>query len=506
MLRRMPIIVILGSTATGKTKLSIELARKFNGEIISADSMQIYKSLDISTAKATRSEQAQAPHHMIDVCDVTTKTFTVVDFRDATIPIIDRLQKAGRMPVIVGGTTYYIESLLWQVLVAPPRDIRKTESSSGDADAATQITPSYDEYLSVEQILAKLSPSEMKGKDPLYLHGLLAKVDAISAQRLHPNDSRKVRRALEVYMNTGKQMSEFLSKQKLSSGSSALGGPLRYDNVIMFWLKSDQTKLDARIDARIDGMIAQGLIYEIRSCFDVLREASIAANEDPDKMDLTIGMMQAIGFKEFVPYLQKYHDLRHDTEITEFIKSHGGLSGSQTNIAAADKPDGLELLESCLENLRLRTKRYSRKQLKWIQNRMVQQVGRLVPPLYVLDATNAETNWYEDVYTKAETVVQSYIDGNEPDDIRPVERAQDPIVTHGTVVTHFCDICDRRFVGDFQWNAHLKSGRHWKVVHKLRKTKLNDAKRALANRSVFQRVFDTLAWYIDSIKARLFRR
>lgn len=506
MLRRAPIVVILGSTATGKTKLSIELSKRFNGEIISADSMQVYKGLDISTAKATRDEQAQIAHHMLDVCDVRTKSFSVVDFRDATLPIIDRLQKAGRMPVIVGGTTYYIESLLWEVLVAPPRNIRCTKSNSDDAQTATaQTSSSYENYLSVERIMKKMSSNELKGKDPLYLHGLLTNVDPLSAQRLHPNDTRKVRRALEIFMNTGESMTDHLLKQKSSSGSSALGGPLRYDNVIMFWLKSDQTKLDARIDARIDGMIAQGLIYEIRKCFNVLREDLIAANEDTENLDVTIGMMQAIGFKEFVPYLQKYRDERLDVEITEFIKSHGGLSGSQRKIAGFNKPDGLELLESCLEDLRLRTKRFSKKQVKWIQNRLVQQKTRLVPPLYVLDATNAETNWYTDVYAKAVHAIQSYIEGIEATEIRPVESAEDCMV-HRTDVTHFCATCDRRFVGDFQWNAHLKSRRHSKTVQSKRKAKLNEAKRELAQRSVFQRFFDTVAWCFNAIKNRLLRR
>lgn len=118
MLRRTPLVVILGSTATGKTKLSIELANRFNGEIISADSMQIYKGLDISTAKATAAERSMAAHHMLDVCDIKTKSFTVVDFRDAALPKVHQLLNDDKKPIIVGGTTYYIETLLWKVLIS----------------------------------------------------------------------------------------------------------------------------------------------------------------------------------------------------------------------------------------------------------------------------------------------------------------------------------------------------------------------------------------------------
>lgn len=467
MLRKMPIVAIIGSTGTGKTKLSIELAKRFNGEIISADSMQVYRGLDISAGKATRSEQAQAPHHMLDVCDKTTESFTVHEFRDAVLPIVDRLQNTGRMPVIVGGTTFYVESIIWKVLVPSPRNTQCTHSDSNDAHTMER-----------QGILTKLSPDELKNKDTVYLHEMLAHVDPESAQRLHPNNSRGVHRALEVYMNTGKTMSQHLAEQKLASGSSPLGGPLRYENVILLWLKSDQAKLDARIDARIDGMIAQGLVYELRKCFNDLRDDMMPAN----KLYRSIGMMRAIGLKEFVPYLQKYRDERIDAEITEFIKSHGGLSGSHSNIDAAVKPDGLETLELCLEDLRMRTKRFSREQVARIHSRFVCQNGRAAPPMYVLDASNAESAWNSEVYAKAEHVVEAFIEGIEPTKIRPVERLERKI--HRTDVTYFCEICDRRFVGDLQWSTHLTSNVHAKVAQKRTR--------------IFQRLIDTL----ESIKNR----
>lgn len=488
--------------------------------------MQIYRGLDISSAKATPSEQAQVPHHMLDICDATTKSFSVFDFRNMALPILDHLRNDYRTPVIVGGTTYYIESLLWQVLIPHVQNKRKSDDGLSD-------NVNSDDKLLVDKIIAKLSPHQSNHGDPMFLYKLLTGVDPESAQRIHPNDTRKIVAALEVYVDTGKTMSEYYAKQKMLSGSSELGGPLRYDNVIMFWLKCDQTKLDARIDARIDGMIAQGLIYEIRKCHNILRDYLVANNQNPDNLTTTKGMAQAIGFKELLPYLEKYRDELHDTEITEFILSHGGRSGKQIRFARVNRPDGLDLLESCLDDLRLHTKQYSKSQIKWVQNRIVKQKRQCVPPLYVLDTTNAETTWHDDVYTKAEHVVQSFFDGVEPTEVQTIERPKDT-TGHRTHVMHFCDVCERYFSGDDQWNVHINSNSHSKVQKSKRREaqlaqrsvfrkfvdrfyhgnsqtdakqwKRKKAKRALAQPSLFRKCVDTICWLFDSIKNRFWRR
>ncbi|KAK4301246.1 hypothetical protein Pmani_026599 [Petrolisthes manimaculis] len=115
---RVPVVVVLGATGTGKSKLALEIATRFKGEIISADSMQVYKGLDIITNKVTPEEQAQVPHHLLDFVDPLSR-YSVIDFRDAALPIVQRLLDQGTLPVIVGGTNYYIESLLWEVLIDP---------------------------------------------------------------------------------------------------------------------------------------------------------------------------------------------------------------------------------------------------------------------------------------------------------------------------------------------------------------------------------------------------
>lgn len=478
MLRRTPIVVILGSTATGKTKLSIELAQRFNGEIISADSMQIYKGLDISTAKATTEERSKAVHHMLDVCDIKTKTYTVVDFRDSALPKINQLLTDDKKPIIVGGTTYYIETLLWKVLI----------SSNDRAEEAGNIDSSYNS-ISSEEIVQKLNANDVNPDDPLALHQLLSKIDPVTAQRLHPNNVRKVRRALEVYIESGRSMSDVLDEQKSQKGSSYLGGPMRFEHVILLWIKSDQAKLNARIDRRIDSMINDGMLFEIRKCYNALKM---------DGIDATRGMMQAIGFKEFLPYLQQYSDESFDSEITTFVREHGGLTGQKKFIIKNRISDALKLLEDCLDELRLHTKQYSKRQIKWVRNRLVCTKGRFVPPVYELDSTNAETNWHEDVFSKAEHIIQSYID-NVESSISPAEKKEHPASNLNMHVTHLCDVCNRRFVGDLDYNAHLNSNIHKKTAAKQRKlaaTKHN-------KRSLFVQIFQSIWNYCNQTRARI---
>lgn len=437
MSQQTPVIVILGSTATGKTKLSLELAQRFNGEIVSADSMQVYKGLDISTAKATPEERAQAVHHMLDVYDLETSTFTVADYRDRALPIVDRILAENKVPIIVGGTTYYIESLLWKVLL-DDKPLQAFESDATDLFRA-EIRQAID------------APAD----NAIDVHDLLMLVDPITAVQIHPNNKRKVVRALEVYMNTGRTKSSLLSEQQSQDGGNQLGGPLRFDNVICFWLKCDQGKLDTRIDRRIEGMVAQGMLAELRSCFNGLKATAI----DPTK-----GIAQAIGFKEFLPYLERYDDATFDADITEFRRTNQGT------VTTTRVMDALTVLEQCLDELRLNTKRYSKKQLKWIQNRLIMCSDRAVPPIYELDGSHAEISWKADVFDKAEHIVQSHIDGVEPR-YETIER-REPTVKVDAHSAHFCEDCQRPFIGDIAYTVHMHSQRH-KKVKKSRKAEMD---------------------------------
>lgn len=180
--------------------------------------MQVYKGLDIVTAKATKSEQSMAKHHLIDVADAGSQ-FTVVDFRDAAVSIIDNLLEKKKIPILVGGTNYYIESVLWKVLVNPPRDGRKRKIDAVDEDDSQKLMDDVGEMSSDTWY----SSTKFKGRSSAELHQELQSVDPDSAKRLHPNDVRKIKRALEVYDNCGKTLTHLINEQKNIPGGNDYG-------------------------------------------------------------------------------------------------------------------------------------------------------------------------------------------------------------------------------------------------------------------------------------------
>nr|CAH7759512.1 unnamed protein product [Callosobruchus chinensis] len=232
--RNLPLVVILGSTGSGKTKLSLDLAQRFDGEIIGADSMQIYKGLDISTAKATPEEQSVAPHHLIDILD-PHEAYTVTQYRNEALTVIQDVLDRNKLPIVVGGTNYYIEALLWKILV----------------DNNTFVT--------TPGILPQ-NEHELPSKE---LHRKLKELDPKMANRLHPNDKRKILRALEIIYDKGRKVSDIFAEQQSAQDASSSGGGLRFTNAIVLWLQCNQDILDDRLNKRVDSMMEQGLVNEL---------------------------------------------------------------------------------------------------------------------------------------------------------------------------------------------------------------------------------------------------
>ncbi len=259
------IAVIAGPTASGKTAAGIEVAKRLNGEIISADSMQIYKYMDIGSAKPTKEEMQGIPHHMIDVI-YPDEEFSVAVFKKMAGEIIDDIINRKHLPVIVGGTGLYINSLIY------PYDF--TDS------------PEDTEYRDELNELAK-----KEGKD--YVHNLLKNIDPESHARIHPNNLRRVIRALEVYKNTGNTISEYQKKSKERD--------LEY-NAVYIGLTMERSLLYERINHRVDRMLNEGLIDEVKK----LRE-----------MGYTRGMvsMQGIGYKEIFDYLDNRCTMKETVDI-----------------------------------------------------------------------------------------------------------------------------------------------------------------------------------------------
>ena len=244
------VLVVAGPTAVGKTRFGIALAQRFDGEIVSADSMQIYRGMDIGTAKATKEERAQVPHHMLDVAD-PGEAYSVSRYVQEASAVCDRLLREGKTPVIVGGTGLYIDSLL------AGRDFAGRQE--GDDSLRRALGEEYDR-LGGERMLETL-----RGFDPE------------RAEKLHPADKRRIVRAIEIFRLTGKTITQHDRETRAR--------PPRYASVRFVLNYADRNDLYARIDRRVDDMLAQGLFDEVRSLLDAGLSTETTA-------------MQAIGYKE----------------------------------------------------------------------------------------------------------------------------------------------------------------------------------------------------------------
>ena len=248
-----PLIILTGPTAVGKTALSIGLAKAVDGEIISADSMQVYRKMNIGTAKIEPEEMQGVRHHLIDILD-PAEEFNVVLFKKYALRAMEDIYSRGKIPIIVGGTGFYIQALLYDI-----------DFEENDNDM------SYREKL---QNLA-----DTHGKT--FLHDMLAEVDPESAEKIHENNVKRVIRALEFYKKTGMKISEH------NETESQKKSPYNFE---YFVLNDDRQKLYDRIDRRIDIMVEQGLIEEVKALKDQGYTKDLIS-------------MQGLGYKEILDYL-----------------------------------------------------------------------------------------------------------------------------------------------------------------------------------------------------------
>ena len=277
----MDVLCIVGPTAVGKTKMSIELAKQLNGEIISGDSMQIYRGMDIGTAKATMDERQGIPHHLIDEKN-PDEPYSVAAFQQTVRAKMEEIKSRGKLPIIVGGTGLYIKSVLYDYEFAG-------ESESKEIDEAKYG------HLSNEE-----------------LHAKLAAVDEAGAKDIHPNNRKRVIRALEIYETSGVKKSEMIEKQEHK---------MIYD-ACLIGLTDDRNVLYDRINKRVDVMYETGLVEEVKALFD---EGIPAESQS----------IRAIGYKELYDYFK-----------------------------------GLISLEESKELIKRNSRRYAKRQYTWFNNQM----------------------------------------------------------------------------------------------------------------------------------------
>ncbi len=281
MMAKIPLIVICGPTASGKTSLSIAIAKALNGEIVSCDSMQIYKGMDIATAKPTEEERSDAVHHLVDFLD-PGETFSVAEYVKLANDAIMDISSRGKQPIVCGGTGLYVTSLVDNV--------------------------TFDEFGSNDELRNELY-ALAKEKGNSYLLEMLREFDPESAERLHENNLNRIIRAIEVYKITGKTITDYNRDSKLIESP--------YDAVMIGINYRDRQKLYDRINLRVDLMVKDGLLEEAKE---------VLSNENMRTA------AQAIGYKELLPY----------------------FSGEKS-------------LEECLNNLKMQSRRYAKRQLTWLR-------------------------------------------------------------------------------------------------------------------------------------------
>lgn len=276
------LICICGPTASGKTALSVALAKQLHTEIISADSMQIYRGMDIGTAKPTVAERQGVPHHLLDICE-PNEPFSVARYVELADAAAQDILSREMTPIVVGGTGLYMDALI------------ECSTFSGD-ETDSMVRQKYQQIAATQGNLA--------------VHAILAKVDPESAQRLHPNNLKRVIRALEVYEQTGMTIGEFNRKHKRPEP--------KYQAIKMGVCPAERQVLYDRIDQRVDQMLSAGLLEETRQ---LLNQGA-----------LTGTAAQAIGYKELLTYL-----------------------------------DGTDSLDTCVNLLKQRSRNYAKRQLTWLK-------------------------------------------------------------------------------------------------------------------------------------------
>ena len=282
----MKIIAIVGPTAVGKSALAIELAKRYNGEIISCDSMQVYRGMDIGTAKPTREEMAEIRHHLINIKE-PNESFSCADYAILAKKAIEDIAKRGKTPIFCGGTGLYLDSVI--------------------------EIPSFCETAKDEEYRSYLEGyAKEKGNESV--HDMLKEIDPESAEAIHPNNVKRVIRALEIYKCTN------VTKSEWDRRSREIKPP--YDATVLFLTCQDREEMYRRIDKRVDVMMAQGLMFEVRGLYEA------------GMLDSHYTSSGAIGYKELLPV----------------------MTGQST-------------IDACVAELKTATRHYAKRQLTWFNKK-----------------------------------------------------------------------------------------------------------------------------------------
>ncbi|KAH8202504.1 hypothetical protein TruAng_003312 [Truncatella angustata] len=425
---REPLVAIMGTTGTGKSDLAIDLAVRFDGEIINADAMQMYKGLPIITNQIAADEQRGIPHHLLATVDIHQPTWTVGVFAREAAKLIREIRGRGKLPILVGGTHYYISSLLFANSLV----------ESADDDAAS----SYTSQTQIEQQHPILSgPTDLMLKR-------LREVDPVMGARWHPDDRRKIKRSLEIFLTTGRRASEIYEEQQRAKEAS--GSTDQSWDALMFWVYSEPDVLRERLDKRVDKMEQNGLMGEVR----VLHQHLLAKSAAGEEVDRTRGIWQSIGFKQFEPFLVAEKD-------------------------GASLEDLEKLKAESMELTKIATRQYARYQLRWLRGKTIPELKEngAMNFLYLLDSSDA-ASLADNVLTPAAKITETYLHGHPlPEPVSISLQASNVLSTLNNEAgapkpryePRLCDICNMTLQTEDQWTKHVNGQRHRRgLKHKAR--------------------------------------
>ncbi|KAM0549781.1 hypothetical protein ACHAPJ_009220 [Fusarium lateritium] len=412
-----PLVVVLGSTGTGKSDLAVELATRLNGEIINADAMQLYNGLPIITNKITTEEQRGIPHHLLGHISLDEQRWDVDDFKREATRTIREIRGRGRLPILVGGSQYYVDPILFKEVILDDIEL--------DTSKSFPILKESGEVMLRE----------------------LRKVDPVMADRWHPNDRRKIQRSLEIYLRSGKRASEYYAEQQARKDAAQQDANKQPWENLLFWVYSDREVLRERLDTRVDKMQNGGLMDEVRELYNFKHQKEAEGRI----LDMTKGIWQSIGYKQFEPYLSAVDEGRDAAELEK-------------------------LKAAALEEMKSATRRYAVYQTRWIRLKQIPRLREVGPEamdnMYLLDSTDVSA-YGKNVVEPAVRLTQQFLQGEErlaPTEISSL--AQEVLTQVGnpppktTPCKRTCEVCHTVLMTEEAWKAHLKSATHRRIVRK----------------------------------------
>ncbi|XP_020214094.1 tRNA dimethylallyltransferase 2 isoform X2 [Cajanus cajan] len=461
---RPKVVVITGPTASGKSKLAVDLASHFPLEVINADSMQVYRGLDVLTNKLPLSHQNGVPHHLLGTVSPNVE-FTAKAFRDSAIPIIDDILARNHLPVIVGGTNYYIQALVSQFLLDDSAE-DMDESCLGDPPSVTQsdnnfigeIDGSNNSYDLLEDDNNFIG--EIDGSNNSY--GLLKDIDPVAANRIHPNNHRKINQYISLYTRTGVLPSKIFQGKAAEKWGQV--DNLRYD-CCFICVDACLPVLDKYVEQRVDCMMDDGLLNEVYDIYNL-------------NADYSRGLRQAIGVREFQLLLRicAVKDIcEKERELIEGSVLEKGEKLCNGNlmevVRSSSNTESTILLEEAIEKVKLNTRRLVRRQ------RMVSRLQTLFGwNIHYVDSTESISSKSEDVWTgqvveSAVKIVKSFLsdNGSSPSTFGTSNDTGMKITQRDLWTQYTCKACgDRVLRGLHEWEQHKRGRGHRKRISSLK--------------------------------------